>query len=106
MSNIIIDCGGGILVESTAESSTGEIFSERKSQLLHASAQIILLKRDISQILASRPEDPNRPDLGGDYGNILRCRMLWYEREADYVLDMDTLLLNEAIELIQKRYFC
>lgn len=108
MSNIIIDCGGGILVEAAPNPQAEELFSDRKTGLLHGSAQIVLLKRDIDRLIEKSLESHSRPELDnpkGGYPEIMRRRMAWYEREADYILDMELLSIEEATELIRKRYF-
>ena len=91
MPDIIIDCGGGILVEAAQSPDQPESLSERKGQLLRKSATVIYVKRDLDWLLERAPLDHSRPDLGGEYRALLERRLPWYEEAADFVLDMRSL---------------
>lgn len=91
MRNVLVDCGGGILVDlGPAGSEPGtEIFSERKAALLKKSAHVVYIRRSIPWLVGRVSQDSNRPDLGGDYRDLLERRLPWYEQVADTILDMD-----------------
>lgn len=88
MPNVILDCGGGILVEAPIEPGAPERFSERKASLLKRHARVVYIKRDWDWLMSKSGLDPARPALGDDYRAILEKRLPWYEATADYVLDM------------------
>jgi shikimate kinase len=101
MNGVIIDCGGGILVEAPDGEGTVETFSERKAALLSRSASIIYVKRDLEWLLKKVKRDSGRPDLIGDYEEVLQRRFPWYESVADFTLDMSTLDTEEALVRLQ-----
>ena len=105
MREIVIDCGGGILVEpGPAGSPAGsEIFSERKAKLLKDTAHIIYIRRSVPWLVGRVSHDSSRPDLGGDYAQLLERRLPWYESVADTVLEMDGREIEDALaELLQR----
>jgi shikimate kinase len=102
MPSLILDCGGGILVETDGSK---EFFSERKTALLKQSAFIIYVKRP-EQWLLARAQDPTRPALTDEsgYRKLLELRIPWYEKAADCILDMSDRSIEEGIEFLQNRY--
>lgn len=88
MSAVILDCGGGILVEAPATLADPESFSRRKASLLKKNARVVYIKRSWDWLISKSGLDPSRPALGNDYLSILEQRLPWYEETADYVLDM------------------
>jgi len=106
MENIIIDCGGGILVEVPEENDpeNKEILSERKLHLLKSIATVIYVKRDIEWLIKKVAGDPSRPDLSGDYRTLLMRRLPWYEDAADYILDMESLNSENVITILMDKF--
>ena len=114
MPGIILDCGGGILVEapepmglaSGGTASSEETFSDRKAGILRSSATIVYVKRDIDWLIGKVfDKDAARPDLGGDYRRLLERRLPWYESVADHVLDMQDLEVEGAVQDLLDRYY-
>ncbi len=102
MQNLVVDCGGGILVEAP-ESGAEERLSSRKLDLLK-SCHVVYVKRDLNWLLEKASADLNRPDLPGGYRELLERRLPWYEQAADFVLDMRGIESDDAIALLYKRY--
>lgn len=106
MQDIVIDCGGGMLVE--APDPTGgrpkERFSQRKADLLKAHAEVVYVRRPMSWLLERVRRDANRPDLIGDYVGILEQRLPWYEQVADFTLDLGDGSASEGADLLASRY--
>jgi shikimate kinase len=96
MPAVVIDCGGGILVDVDADGS--EYFSERKAALLREKCTTIYLKRSVQWLLSRELDSSHRPTLAADYEAVLRRRLPWYEKAADYVLDLSGRDVNEGIE--------
>ena len=109
--NTVIDCGGGILVEimpSDREVNIDkkvniaitkilpEVFSEKKSRLLKKYALNVFLKRDINALDFS--EDSSRPPLSLDYRKLLERRYLWYKKQADEEIDLDSKKISEVAQ--------
>jgi shikimate kinase len=89
MNNIIVDCGGGILVEAPKSSKSNETFSKRKADCLKKYCFTVYLRRPEDVLLQKLNPDPNRPNLTGDYQDVLKRRYPWYESCADLVVDLD-----------------
>jgi len=106
MENIIIDCGGGILVEAPAEDDPEqkETLSERKVELLKQSCTVVYIKRDPDWLLSKIKNDPNRPDLIGSYLSVLERRLPWYEATADLILDMEELDTDQALRFLKEKF--
>lgn len=105
MPNVVIDCGGGILVdlEKNEAGESVEVFSQRKVALLKKSCTTIYIRRDVQWLLSRELASSHRPDLAPDYEAVLRRRLPWYEKAADYVLDLRVKDSNEGLkELIQR----
>ncbi len=106
MRDIVIDCGGGILVEAPAagDAPGSESFSERKAAKLKEIAHVIYIYRDMDWLVGRVAEDSSRPDLGGDYRRLLERRLPWYESVADTVLDMDGREIEYGIEALMRKF--
>ncbi|MEQ9362679.1 MAG: shikimate kinase [Leptospirales bacterium] len=106
MRDIVVDCGGGILVEAGGPDAPAgaEIFSERKAAKLKEIAHVVYIYRDIDWLIGRVAEDSNRPDLGGDYRRLLERRLPWYERIADTTLDMDGREIDYGLEALARRF--
>ncbi|HMU84042.1 MAG TPA: shikimate kinase [Leptospiraceae bacterium] len=103
MQNLVIDCGGGILVEAPVSPGEPEQLSARKMNLLK-NCNVVYVKRDMSWLLDRVSADLNRPDLPGGYRELLERRLPWYEKAADFVLDMRGIESDDAIALLYKKY--
>lgn len=106
MESVMVDCGGGILVEAP-DSSQGleeETFSSRKYELLASNCHIIYLKQSNDYLLKKLNPDANRPDLIGDYEKLLERRLPWYEKAADYVLDLENNSNQEVLNILQTEF--
>ncbi|MBL8020325.1 MAG: shikimate kinase [Leptospirales bacterium] len=102
MQDLVIDCGGGILVEA-AEDGGLESVSARKLELLKQ-CHVVYVKRDMDWLLEKGGADSNRPDLPGAYKELLMRRLPWYESAADFILDMRGIDADDAIDLLIKKY--
>jgi shikimate kinase len=102
MKGIIVDCGGGILVEAPkkGDNEKKETLSNRKLTLLKSMATIVYIKRDIDWLIKKVADDPSRPDLAGDYRALLMRRLPWYEDIADLVIDLEKMQSDNAIQYI------
>ncbi|MCR9144715.1 MAG: shikimate kinase [bacterium] len=107
MQNIVVDCGGGILVEASATDDApagSELFSERKAAKLKEIAHVVYIYRDIDWLIGRVAEDSNRPDLGGDYRKLLERRLPWYEQIADTTLDMDGREIEYGLDVLLRQF--
>jgi shikimate kinase len=100
MKNVIIDCGGGILVEAPTAQQMEETFSVRKSECLRRSCFTVYLQRPLDELCAKMEPDANRPNLIGDYKTLLERRLPWYENCADLTLNLSNLSIKEAAEVL------
>lgn len=90
MDRVIVDCGGGVIVDR--EPDTGqEVFSDRKVAALRDRGPVVWLRGDIDRLAAKTATDPNRPPLDAqrDAAEIMRRREPFYERAADVVVDVE-----------------
>lgn len=89
LDNIIIDCGGGIIVD--VDENGNEIFSARKVKLLNATGPIIWLKGDIKRLVKKVKSSAARPSFGEieQVEAMMRRRKPFYEKAADMVIDVE-----------------
>ena len=106
LNNIIIDCGGGIMVEAPDESvgETIETYSERKIEILKSNATVVYVKRSMKWLIGKSGHDSSRPDLVGEYSTLLERRFPWYEKTADFILDMKEIEVVDAIKILIDRF--
>ena len=106
MKDIIIDCGGGILVEAPRKDDPEqkEYLSERKISLLKSTSTVIYVQREIDWLIKKVAGDPSRPDLSDNYRELLLRRMPWYEETADVILDMETLPGDKILDMLIERF--
>ena len=111
MQNIIIDCGGGILFDVTNEKSRTnsktlvEHYSKPKAKLLKKRCHVIFLQHDENWLLHKNVNSSERPELFGSYQELLKKRFSYYEEAADYVVNMKKHSIEEAANLLYKKYF-
>lgn len=86
---VIIDCGGGIIVDVAEDGS--EIYSERKVELLKANGRIIWLKADIERLAAKVKGDQSRPSLDDTRSaqEVMLRRLPFYRQAADMIIDVE-----------------
>lgn len=104
MSDCVLDCGGGILVEAPDRPDGFETFSERKGALLRKRAHVVYVKRSMDWLLEKTTKDANRPELSSAYENTITRRLPWFESAADFIIDLDSMSTEDAIELLLQRY--
>lgn len=100
MKGVIIDCGGGILVEAPQNAHTAETFSIRKSQCLKNSCFTVYLKKNLEDLCLKMEPDANRPNLMGDYRTLLQHRLPWYEACADLTVELGEMNVKEVADYI------
>jgi shikimate kinase len=101
MEDIIIDCGGGILVEAPEfDDKKKESFSTRKAKLLKERCTVVYLQRPMDYLLEKGKLDPNRPELAKDYKSLLERRMPWYEKSADVTISLVDISVKDAAQKI------
>lgn len=96
MQNVLIDCGGGILVEAPGyEGNKKECLSKRKAELLK-NCVVVYLKRPMKYLMEKGKLDSNRPELTKDYKALLERRLPWYEDAADLTVSLVDISVKEA----------
>lgn len=100
MKGVIVDCGGGILVEAAPHIQAVETFSVRKSECLKNSCFTIYLKKNIEDLCIKMEPDANRPNLLGDYRTLLQRRLPWYEACADLTVELGEMNIKEVADYI------
>lgn len=108
MPNVVIDCGGGILVDlernGDGDGNLCEVFSQRKAVLLKETCTTIYIKRDPKWLLSRELSSSHRPVLAQDYEAVLKRRLPWYEKAADYILDLREKDSNDGLEELIERF--
>lgn len=121
--NVIIDCGGGILVDvkgrsqSSARNSSSdgegpwdqseykEYYSKAKAKLLKKHCHVVYLRCSKRYLIAKNLISSERPALFGDYKKLLKKRMTYYKKAADLTIDMEDYTIEKAALLLHKKYF-
>jgi shikimate kinase len=104
MDGLIIDAGGGIVVD--LDDDGREVFSDRKVDLLKANGRIVFLAGDIERLAAKVAGDPRRPTLDTRRSTVdlMRSRLPFYERAADWTIDVEGRPRAEIADDIAARY--
>lgn len=104
MSDIIVDCGGGIMVD--LDSDGEEVYSERKVAALQAGGPVVWLRGDIERLAAKTAGDPERPDLHArlSAAAIMRRREPWYAEAASWSIQVEPGERQVAAEEIAEHY--
>ncbi len=111
MEGVILDCGGGILVNAFWEKKiqTKKVFMERyseeKGELLKNNCHIVYLKCSKSRLLSKNEPTSARPPLPEDYETLLDKRFPFYEKTADFILDVEGQSSSEAAFILYEKYF-
>ena len=107
--NVILDCGGGILVDVKAKDKGEykEYYSKDKAKLLKKHCHIIYLHWSKTYLIGKDMASAERPPLFlfGDYRKLLKERLPYYKKTADLIIIMEDYSLEEAASLIYKKYF-
>ena len=116
--NIIVDCGGGILVdvETLSEKEKAgkegieykEKHSKEKSQLLKKHCYVIYLHWSKKYLIEKNVIGPQRPafsSLFDDYKKLLKARIPDYKKTADLILDMEGFSIDKAAYFLYKKYY-
>ncbi len=100
LDELIIDCGGGIIVDIDADGQ--ETFSQRKVDLLRKNGCIVWLKGDISRLAAKVKGDAKRPSLSETKSaeEVMRRRLPFYQRAADITIDIEGLSKKELTQTV------
>lgn len=85
---VIVDAGGGVVVDLA---DGIEVFSERKVDQLKRNGEIVFLSGDVERLANKVAGDPRRPDLDSSRSaaELMRARMPFYERAADWIIDVE-----------------
>lgn len=104
MDGIIVDCGGGIVVDLDADGT--EVFSARKVDRLRSIGPIVWLKGDIRRLASKKKHGEKRPSLDDTKSaeQIMRHRLPFYEEAADLVLDIEGKERPELVEEILEHF--
>lgn len=104
MSGVIVDCGGGIMVDLDAEGQ--ESFSSRKVAVLRDGGPVVWLRGDIARLAAKTEGDADRPDLDSTRTAeaIMRSREPWYDEAATWRIDVERGHRQAAAEAITEKY--
>jgi len=100
MNNVIIDCGGGVIVDLDKDGN--EVYSKRKVEALKKSGTIIWLKGDIKILVEKVKDKAARPPLGTrrSVEEIMRHRLPYYKEAADHILDITDKNRQELAQMI------
>ncbi|ABK42619.1 shikimate kinase [Magnetococcus marinus MC-1] len=108
MQGVIIDCGGGVIVDLDSQGS--EVYSSRKVGALKRSGIVVWLRGDVDRLVQkaqtkAMAEDPNRPQLDTTQSlkALMEHRLPFYEKAADIILDIDGKKRRDlAVELMKR----
>lgn len=104
MDGLIIDAGGGIVVDLDEDGQ--EVFSTRKVDLLRSNGTIVFLSGDIERLAKKVAGDPRRPALDArtSAADLMRTRLPFYQRAADWTIDVEGRQRDQIADEIAARY--
>lgn len=104
MDGLIIDAGGGIVVDLDEHGQ--EEFSARKVDLLKSNGEVVFLAGDLERLANKVAGDPRRPtlDAGTSAVDLMRTRLPFYERAADWTIDVEGRQRAQIADEIAARY--
>lgn len=104
LDGLVVDAGGGVVVDLDEQGL--EVFSQRKVDLLRSGGRIVFLRGDIERLANKVAGDPSRPQLDARRSavELMRTRLPFYERAADWVIDVEGRQRPDIAEEIATRY--
>lgn len=104
LDGIIIDCGGGAIVDLDEDGN--EIFSKRKVKCLKKNGTIIWLKGDIKRLANKTKGSKTRPTLDESKSaeEIMARRLPFYKKAADIVIDIEGKKRRDIAEEIYQMF--
>lgn len=104
LDGLVVDAGGGVVVDLDEQGL--EVFSQRKVDLLRSDGRIVFLRGDIERLANKVAGDPSRPQLDARRSavELMRARLPFYERAADWVIDVEGRQRPDIAEEIATRY--
>lgn len=104
MDGIIVDCGGGALVDLDAGGE--EVYSARKVQALRDGGAIVYLEGDIDRLAAKTEADPTRPVIDPllTAEAVMRRREPFYTAAADWTIFVERETRQQAAEMIAEKF--
>lgn len=104
LSGIIVDCGGGIMVDLDADGH--EVFSFPKVEMLRDGGPVVWLRGDIARLAAKTIGDADRPELDSRRSAeaIMRAREPWYEQASTWQITVERGQRQAAAEAITDHY--
>ncbi|MBF0421418.1 MAG: shikimate kinase [Magnetococcales bacterium] len=106
MDGVIIDTGGGIIVDLDDEGR--EIYSYRKMDALKKNGRIVWLEGDIPRLAAKAAADTRRPPLSATESEetIMRRRLPFYQKAADHVINIEGFRRDLlALQILQQLHY-
>jgi len=98
--NSVLDCGGGILFGIDREGN--EIFDSEKADLLRSMGEVVLLEKDLEELVRKVQGDATRPSLSqiDSYRSILQRRLPYYRKACHHQMKVDGLSKEEVVQAI------
>ncbi len=102
MDGVIVDCGGGVIVDLDDDGK--EVFSKRKVKALKENGTVVWLKGDIKRLVDKVEKKADRPTLDSRTSTeeLMNRRLPFYEKAADIVIDIEGKKRPEIAEEIVK----
>lgn len=90
MDRVIVDCGGGVIVDVDPDTGA-EVYSEQKVAALRSRGPVVWLRGDIDRLAAKTAGDPSRPSLSDELSaaELMHRREPFYRRAADVEIDVE-----------------
>ncbi|MBF0136848.1 MAG: shikimate kinase [Magnetococcales bacterium] len=101
MDNVIIDCGGGVVVDIGAQGE--EIYAREKIDFLRERGLVVWLQGDIRRLVEKVQGDANRPSLTTQHSTLelMQRRLPFYEQAADRIVHIENKTRKElAVEIL------
>lgn len=104
MDGVIVDCGGGVIVD--LDKNGNEIYSKRKVDALKKGGVVVWLKGDIKTLVDKVKDKAERPNLDETKSaeEIMRRRLPFYEKAADFTLEIEDKKRPELAEMIVQHF--
>ena len=100
LDGVIVDAGGGIVVEWDAEGR--EVYSERKMSVLKRNGFVVWLQGDVQRLAHKVQNDVTRPALSDRVAaeEIMRQRLPFYQHAADLIVNIEGCTRKQLTEEI------